>query len=243
MRAAGSNGSDTLATGEVEVLYTHVDGRSLCGPNDLVFDRDGGFWFTDHGKLRERDQDRTGVFYAKADGSQIRGMIFPMAGPNGIGLSPAEDEVYIAETPTGQVWAYELSGPGELLGERRAANPTVVACLRDARGTSCSTHSRSTPMATSVWRRSSMVASRCCRRRAPRHDSCRCPIASPRTSASVAMTCEPPTSHFRRPAGSSRPHGTPRGCASTTAAEARPPGAAPCRACTCSARCLLPCYP
>ena len=108
-----------LNTGEVEVVYTHADGRALRGPNDLVFDRSGGFWFTDHGKLRDRDQDRTGVFYAKADGSEIREMVFPMAGPNGIGLSPAEDEVYIAETPTGQVWAYELSGPGELLGERR----------------------------------------------------------------------------------------------------------------------------
>lgn len=108
-----------LATGESEVLYTHAGDVQLRGPNDLVFDRDGGFWFTDHGKFQERTQDRTGIFYAKADGSDIREVIFPMAGPNGIGLSPAEDELYIAETPTGQVWAYELSGPGELLGERR----------------------------------------------------------------------------------------------------------------------------
>lgn len=108
-----------LDTGEFEVLYTHAGDVQLRGPNDLVFDRDGGFWFTDHGKLQDRLQDRTGVFYAKADGSHIQEMIFPMEGPNGIGLSPAEDEVYIAETPTGQVWAYELAGPGELLGQRR----------------------------------------------------------------------------------------------------------------------------
>jgi len=108
-----------LVTGEVETLYTHAGDVPLCGPNDLVFDRTGGFWFTDHGKLRDRSQDRTGVFYAKADGSFVEELIFPMAGPNGIGLSPAEDELYIAETPTGQVWAYELSGPGELLGARR----------------------------------------------------------------------------------------------------------------------------
>ena len=108
-----------LDTGEFEVLYTHAGDVQLRGPNDLVFDRDGGFWFTDHGKLQDRLQDRTGVFYAKADGSHIQEMIFPMKGPNGIGLSPAEDEVYIAETPTGQVWAYELAGPGELLGQRR----------------------------------------------------------------------------------------------------------------------------
>ena len=57
----------------------------LRGPNDIVFDRTGGFWFTDHGKTRSRERDRTGVFYATPDGSSIREVIFPMEGPNGIG--------------------------------------------------------------------------------------------------------------------------------------------------------------
>ena len=64
---------------------------SLCGPNDIVFDRSGGFWFTDHGKTRPRERDRTGVFYARADGSHIIEAIFPLEGPNGIGLSRDED--------------------------------------------------------------------------------------------------------------------------------------------------------
>lgn len=38
-----------LTTGELTVLYDACEGRPLCGPNDLVFDRTGGFWFTDHG--------------------------------------------------------------------------------------------------------------------------------------------------------------------------------------------------
>ncbi|MCP3912559.1 MAG: SMP-30/gluconolactonase/LRE family protein [Actinomycetia bacterium] len=108
-----------LETGEVETVYTHAGDVQLRGPNDLVFDRDGGFWFTDHGKHTARSRDMTGVFYAKADGSFIEERIFPLEGPNGIGLSPAEDEVYVAETHTGRVWAYELSDPGELVGERR----------------------------------------------------------------------------------------------------------------------------
>jgi gluconolactonase len=108
-----------LETGAIEVLYTHCEGQPLRGPNDIVFDRQGGFWFTDHGKTRARERDRTGVFYAKADGSYIEEVIFPLEGPNGIGLSPDENELYIAETPTGRLWAYELDGPGQLLGERR----------------------------------------------------------------------------------------------------------------------------
>src|SRR5207249_9886828 len=39
-----------LATGKVERLYDHVNGRPLSAPNDLVFDRAGGVWFTDLGK-------------------------------------------------------------------------------------------------------------------------------------------------------------------------------------------------
>ncbi len=31
---------------------------------------------------------------------------------NGIGLSPDENTVYIAETPTARLWAYDLSEPG-----------------------------------------------------------------------------------------------------------------------------------
>ena len=47
-----------LETGGVEVLYDACDGRPLRGPNDIVFARDGGFWFTDLGKARDREMDR-----------------------------------------------------------------------------------------------------------------------------------------------------------------------------------------
>ena len=108
-----------LATGAVETLYSACDGRRLCGPNDIVFDRTGGFWFTDHGKTRARDRDRTGVFYAHADGSRITEAIFPLEGPNGIGLSPDESELYVAETVPGRLWAYKLTAPGQASSERR----------------------------------------------------------------------------------------------------------------------------
>jgi gluconolactonase len=52
------------------------------------------------------------VFYALPDGSQITEAIFPLEAPNGIGLSPDEQELFVAETPTGRLWAYPLAGPG-----------------------------------------------------------------------------------------------------------------------------------
>lgn len=104
-----------LNRGTSEVLYSEDDhGRRLRGPNDLVFDRHGGFWFTDHGKSREFDQDRGAVYYASADRTRITRMIHPMVTPNGIGLSPEGDRLYVSETITGRLWSFDLSGPGEI---------------------------------------------------------------------------------------------------------------------------------
>ena len=103
-----------LGSGEVTTLYTECDGRPLRAPNDLVFDARGGFWFTDHGVRLERSSDRTGVYYAEPDGSSIEEVIFPLDAPNGVGLSPDGDRVYVAETHTGRVWHWDVTGPGRV---------------------------------------------------------------------------------------------------------------------------------
>jgi gluconolactonase len=103
-----------LGSGEVEVLYHECDGRPLRGPNDLVFDRVGGFYFTDHGIREERTSDRTGVFYAQPDGSSIREVVFPLDAPNGVGLSPDGSRLYVAETYSACVWWWEVAGPGDV---------------------------------------------------------------------------------------------------------------------------------
>jgi len=103
-----------LKSGAVEVLYTECDGHRLCGPNDIVFDAEGGFYFTDLGKVRERDWDRTGIYYATVDGKHIVEVAHPMVTPNGIGLSPDEKTLYVAETWTGRLWAFDIEAPGKL---------------------------------------------------------------------------------------------------------------------------------
>ena len=40
-----------LATGRVERLYERTERGPLSGPNDIVFDAHGGFWFTDLGSM------------------------------------------------------------------------------------------------------------------------------------------------------------------------------------------------
>ena len=117
-----------LTTGEVSVVYSECEDHELRGPNDIVFDAQGGFWFTDHGKTRGRDRDRTGVYYGTVDGKNIVEAIFPMEAPNGIGLSPDETTLYVAETPTGRLWAYPLLGPGQIDQNER---PVMMAQLPD----------------------------------------------------------------------------------------------------------------
>lgn len=113
------------AAGTVTVVYTSfpAGGGSLPlrGPDDLVFDSSGGFWFTDWGKTRPRDRDVTGVYYARPDGSHIREAIFPLNAPNGIALSPDGKRLYVAETYTRRVLYWTLSGPGEI-----ARNPATL---------------------------------------------------------------------------------------------------------------------
>ena len=106
-----------LETGAVETLYTHCDGNPIMGPNDIVFDGDGGFWFTDHGKTYDRLMDRGALFYARVDGSFIREAAFGMLTPNGVGLSPDGKTLYASETETGRLWAWPIIGPGELAKE------------------------------------------------------------------------------------------------------------------------------
>ena len=103
-----------LTTGGVDVLYCEAAGVPLRGPNDIVFDQFGGFYFTDLGKVRYLDQDRGRVFYARADGSGIELLIHPLEMPNGIGLSPDGNTLYVAETPTARLWAFKIIAPGKI---------------------------------------------------------------------------------------------------------------------------------
>ena len=103
-----------LSTGKIEVLYRECNGISLKGPNDIVFDGKGGFWFTDLGKVYARQMDRGAVYYARTDGSLIREAVFPIITPNGVGLSPDGNILYVAETETSRLWSFRITGEGEL---------------------------------------------------------------------------------------------------------------------------------
>lgn len=107
-----------LGTGNATVLYRACGDVTLKGPNDLVFDLYGCFYFTDHGRLHRRIRDRGAVYYATADGTSVHEVLFPLDTPNGIGLSPDGKTLYVAETMAARLWAFEVVGPGEIITRR-----------------------------------------------------------------------------------------------------------------------------
>ena len=58
--------------------------------------------------------DRGSVYWAKPDGSEIKEVIHPIMTPNGIGLSPDEKFLYIADTEGGKLYSFEILGDGEV---------------------------------------------------------------------------------------------------------------------------------
>ena len=103
-----------LTTGKLERIYDKCGDHKLNGPNDIVFDRKGNMWFTDLGKTRARDRDHGAVYWARPDGSEIIEVIQPITTPNGIGLSPDEKTLYVAETEGARLYAFPIIGDGKV---------------------------------------------------------------------------------------------------------------------------------
>jgi gluconolactonase len=97
-----------VSTGKVELLYDSCDGRKLSAPNDIVFDKNGGFWFSDFGKDLEDRHLNGGLFYAKPDGSSIR-RIAHGTSFNGVGLSPDGRTVYTGMSTQRWILAFDAN--------------------------------------------------------------------------------------------------------------------------------------
>jgi gluconolactonase len=116
-----------LSTGKGERLFDTVGGNPLSAPNDLVFDRQGGFWFTDYGRQTGRTRHLSGLYYAAPGGAGVEEVSFGGTGYNGVGLSPDEAVVYAGETFTGRLIAFDLAAPGLVVKGGRGGRLVATA--------------------------------------------------------------------------------------------------------------------
>lgn len=112
--------------GGKRTLVDSYEGKRLNSPNDLVFDSDGAIFFTDppyglpeRAEDPRREMDYCGVYRLDSDGT-LTLLTKELDRPNGIGLSPDEKTLYVAQSdPNKPIWmAYPLRDD-KTLGEGR----------------------------------------------------------------------------------------------------------------------------
>jgi gluconolactonase len=132
--------SRTEHDGSRTVLASHVDGKRLNSPNDVVVKSDGSIWFTDpsygidsdyEGVRADSEIGACHVYRIDPATGAVEAMITDRARPNGLAFTPDERFLMVADTGRTHVegWpititAYAMGedgrpGPGKLFAEGR----------------------------------------------------------------------------------------------------------------------------
>lgn len=137
----------------VKVLADKYDGKPLDGPNDVVTDPKGGFYFTDPQFTMEPKKFQPGraVYYVSPEGAVTR-VTEPneFAMPNGIVLSPDGKTLYINNCYDDEswypvnsekenfIWAYDVNPDGSIRNGRKFAKLFLTGNVLDRKGKSSS---------------------------------------------------------------------------------------------------------
>lgn len=110
----------TEKDGTITTLASSFEGKRLNSPNDAIVRSDGTIFFTDppYGiKREEQELDFQGVFAIGPDGT-LRNVARDFIRPNGIGLSPDEKTLYVADTEGNHIRAFNLAADGTVSNNR-----------------------------------------------------------------------------------------------------------------------------
>ena len=110
---------------DFETLADRWDGKRFNSPNDAVFANNGDLYFTDPAYGMEfrfddpkREMDFAGVYKLDPDGEVVL-LIDTLSAPNGIGLSPDNSRLYVANSgrSSGLIWTVYDLGPDGMPSE------------------------------------------------------------------------------------------------------------------------------
>jgi gluconolactonase len=137
----------------VKVLANKYEGKPIDGPNDVITDAKGGFYFTDPQFTMEEKKFQPGraVYYVSPD-EKITRIVEPneFAMPNGILLSPDGKTLYINNCYDDEswypvksekdnfIWAYDVNPDGTISNGRKFAQLFLIGNVLDRKGRSSS---------------------------------------------------------------------------------------------------------
>jgi gluconolactonase len=98
-------------TNKVSDYCRYFQNENFHGPNDLIFDHQGGIYFTDPWGTSPANP-RGGVYYISPGGKEVRRLIDNMAFPNGICLTPDDSALYIGDCNRNCIWKVPIEAPG-----------------------------------------------------------------------------------------------------------------------------------
>jgi sugar lactone lactonase YvrE len=116
--------------GSKTTLAEFYDGKRLNSPNDIVVKTDGAIYFTDPpyglpNRTEGKELDFCGVYRLEQDGTlTLLDDGVPL--PNGLAFSPDEKTLYVADSSSAQVYAYDVIDRGMLENKRVFAKLGVV---------------------------------------------------------------------------------------------------------------------
>lgn len=126
-RMAMMNAPLDQARADFTTLAEHWEGKRFNSPNDAVFSKGGDLFFTDpaygmEGKFDDpkREINFTGVYRRQPDG-RVTLITDALSAPNGIGLSPDESHLYVANSgrASGLIWKiFDRTPDGAYTNER-----------------------------------------------------------------------------------------------------------------------------
>ncbi|MCW5766797.1 MAG: SMP-30/gluconolactonase/LRE family protein, partial [Phycisphaeraceae bacterium] len=99
------------ALGEPELVADRYNTKKLSALNDVVVKRDGSVCFTDF-RGRDGEVKFSGVFMLRPAGGELVVLSRDCARPNGLAFSPDEKRLYVADSGSNKIWAYDVKADG-----------------------------------------------------------------------------------------------------------------------------------
>jgi gluconolactonase len=119
---------------KVETLADSYEGQAFNNPNDVCLDRAGNIYFTDP---QGTNKDSVGAVYRYSTTGRLTRLHTGLKYPNGLVVAPDQKTLYVAETWTRSVVAFDLAQDGALSRQRllyRFPTPTVDGLAADEFG-------------------------------------------------------------------------------------------------------------